>query len=118
MITKRIALIAVALLGLVVGSAAAAFVSSTSNGPNTFTTRAVTSRPTITGTRITTNSDCSAAVPAETIRQGTTYYACVQSVTDPAGIATGKFHGGATTVRAEGTKRAPCTTSSSRARVA
>lgn len=87
MITKRIALIAMALLGLVVGSAAAAFVSSTSNGPNTFTTRAVTSRPTITGTRITTNSDCSAATPAETIRQGTTYYACVQSVTDPAGIA-------------------------------
>lgn len=80
--TRRIALIAIALLGVSVGTATAAFVSSTSNGPNTFTTRAVTSRPVITGSRITTNSDCSATTPAETIRQGTTYYACVQSVTD------------------------------------
>jgi len=85
--SRRIVLIALALLGGLVGTAAAAFVASTSNGPSSFTTRAVTSRPTISGTRITTNSDCSAAVPADTIRQGTTYYACVQSVTDVAGIA-------------------------------
>ncbi|MBO9532851.1 MAG: LamG domain-containing protein [Solirubrobacteraceae bacterium] len=84
---SRIVLVALALLGCVAGSAVAAFVSSTSNGPSSFTTRAVASRPVITGTRITTNSDCSAATPAETIRQGTTYYACVQSVTDTAGIA-------------------------------
>lgn len=85
--SRRLILVALALLGGIVGTAAAAFVSSTSNGPSSFTTRAVTSRPTIAGTRITPNSDCSAASPAETIRQGTTYYACVQSVTDPAGIA-------------------------------
>jgi hypothetical protein len=85
--SRRLLLVALALLGGIVGTAAAAFVSSTSNGPSSFTTRAVTSRPTIAGTRITPNSDCSAASPAETIRQGTTYYACVQSVTDPAGIA-------------------------------
>ncbi len=84
---RRLVLIVVALLGGIVGTAAAAFVSTTSNGPSSFTTRAVTSRPTISGTRITPNSDCSAASPAETIRQGTTYYACVQSVSDPAGIA-------------------------------
>lgn len=85
--SRRLLLVALALLGGIVGTAAAAFVSSTSNGPSSFTTRAVTSRPTIAGTRITTNSNCSAASPAETIRQGTTYYACVQSVSDPAGIA-------------------------------
>lgn len=85
--SRRLLLVMLALLGGVVGTATAAFVSSTSNGPSSFTTRAVTSRPTITGTRITPNSDCSAASPADTIRQGTTYYACVQSVTDVAGVA-------------------------------
>jgi Concanavalin A-like lectin/glucanases superfamily len=85
--SRRVVLVALALLGVLVGSAAAAFVSSTSNGPSSFTTRAVTSRPVITGTRITTDSNCAVAVPAETIRQGTTYYVCVQSVTDVAGIA-------------------------------
>ena len=38
--------------------------------------------------------------------------------TEPAGMATGKFHGGVTTVSAEGTNRAPWMVSSSRARVA
>lgn len=85
--SRRVFLMAIALLGVIVGSAAAAFVSSTSNGPSSFTTRAVVSRPDISGTRLTTNADCSPAAPAETIRQGTTYYACVQSVTDPSGIA-------------------------------
>lgn len=75
------------LLGAITGGAAAAFLSSTENTGNTFTTRAVTSRPVITGTRITTDANCGPATPAETIRQGTTYYACVQSVTDPAGIS-------------------------------
>ncbi len=55
--TRRIVLIALALVGVVAGTATAAFISSTSNGPNSFTTRAVTSRPVITGTRITTNSN-------------------------------------------------------------
>jgi hypothetical protein len=85
--SRRVVWIAAALLGGGAGTATAAFVSGTSNGPSSFSTRAVTSRPSITGTRITTNSDCSVADPGETIRQGTTYYACVQSVTDVAGIA-------------------------------
>ena len=38
--------------------------------------------------------------------------------TDPAEIATGKFHGGVTTVSFDGTKRAPWMVSSSRARAA
>lgn len=84
---SRIVLATSVALGGLSGVALAAFLSTTENTGNSFTTRAVTSRPTITGTRLTTDPNCAAATPAETIRQGTTYYACVQSVTDPAGIS-------------------------------
>ncbi len=38
--SRRLLLVALALLGGIVGTATAAFVSSTSNGPSSFTTRA------------------------------------------------------------------------------
>lgn len=87
--SRRLALIMVALGVLVgaAGTAIAAFVSSTSTGVNTFTTRAVASKPVISGVRITSDPSCAAASPAETVRQNGTFYACVNSVTDPAGIA-------------------------------
>lgn len=87
--SRRLTLL-LATLGLVVGaagSALAAFVSSTSTGVNTFTTRAVTSKPVISGVRITSDPTCAAASPADTVRQNGTFYACVNSVTDPAGVA-------------------------------
>ncbi|MDO9356343.1 MAG: LamG domain-containing protein [Solirubrobacteraceae bacterium] len=85
---RRITLIVLAVLGVVTGTAFAAFVSSTSTGVNTFTTRAVASKPVITNTRITTDPTCAAGAPAETVRQGETFYVCAQSITDPAGVAT------------------------------
>lgn len=81
-------LIAALLLGVLVGPAAAAFVSSTSNSGNTFSTRSIASVPVIGATRITTDPGCGPAIPAETIRQGASFYVCVESVTDTAGIAT------------------------------
>jgi hypothetical protein len=84
---RRIALIAMAVLGVVTGTALAAFVSTTSTGTNTFSTRAVASKPVITGTRVTTDENCAAAAPEETIRQGEPFYVCAQSITDPAGVA-------------------------------
>lgn len=84
---RRITLIALAFVGVFAGSALAAFVSSTSTGTNTFTTRAVASKPTISGERITTDPTCAAGVPADTIRQGATFYVCVNSITDPAGVS-------------------------------
>ena len=79
---RRATILAVVLLGLVAGGAAAAFVATTSTGVNTFSTRAVQSVPVITGPRITTNPDCSAGDPASTLRQGGVFYACVESATD------------------------------------
>lgn len=85
---RLLPLVALAGLAGAGGTAAlAAYVSSTSTGVATFTTRAIPSRPVISNTRISSASDCSVAVPADTVRQGGTYYACVGSVTDPAGIA-------------------------------
>lgn len=84
---RRLVLLALALLGCMAGTALAAYVSSTSTGVNTFTTRAVTSKPVITGVRITSDANCAVGAPVDTIRQGGTFYACVTSVTDPAGIA-------------------------------
>lgn len=83
----RLVLIVLGLLVGAAGSAFAAFVSSTSTGVNTFTTRPVTTKPVITGVRITSDPTCAAASPADTVRQGGTFYACVNSVTDPAGVA-------------------------------
>lgn len=87
MTRRRSLLIAVVLLGLLAGPALAAFVSSTTNSGNSFSTRAITSVPVIDGGRITTDANCNAVIPAETIRQGTTFYVCVQSVTDSSGIS-------------------------------
>lgn len=86
---KRRGLLAAALLlGVIVGPAMAAFVSATSNSGNTFSTRPISSVPSIGATRITTDPSCQTLVPAETIQQGTTFYVCVESVTDTAGIST------------------------------
>ncbi|MDQ8046174.1 MAG: LamG domain-containing protein, partial [Patulibacter sp.] len=84
---RRITLIALAFVGVFAGTALAAFVSSTSTGVNTFTTRAVASRPVISGTRITTDPTCAAGSPADTLRQGADFYVCVNSITDTAGVA-------------------------------
>ncbi len=75
------------LLGCLCGTAFAAYVSSTSTGVSTFTTRAVTSKPEITGVRIAQDPACAVGVPVDTVRQGGEFYACVNSVTDVAGIA-------------------------------
>ncbi len=84
---RTIALIALAVFGVVTGTALAAFVSTTSTGVNTFTTRAVASKPVITGPRITADPNCGVNAPADTVRQATDFYVCVNSITDPAGIA-------------------------------
>lgn len=86
-VQRRVFLLALALLGCMAGTALAAYVSSTSTGVNTFTTRAVTSKPEITGVRITDDPTCGLASPVDTVRQAGAFYACVESVTDPAGIA-------------------------------
>jgi hypothetical protein len=85
---KRLTLLlALALVGGVAGTAFAAFVSSTSTGVNTFSTRAVASKPVISGPRITADSSCGANTPADTVRQAAKFYVCVNSVTDAAGVA-------------------------------
>lgn len=83
----RIVLIALAVLGVVAGTAFAAFVSTTSTGENTFSTRAVSSKPVIDGTRITSDPGCGVGTPVDTVRQATDLYVCVSSITDPAGVA-------------------------------
>ncbi len=84
---SRIVLLAMAVLGCLAGTAVAAYVSSTSTGVNTFTTRAVTSKPVISGVRITSDPTCAVNTPVDTVRQSGAFYACVNSVTDVAGIA-------------------------------
>ncbi len=86
-VRSRIVLVALAILGCVCGTALAAYISSTSTGVSTFTTRAVTSKPVITGVRITSDPTCAVGTPVDTVRQGGDFYACVNSVTDVAGIA-------------------------------
>ena len=84
---RSIVILTLAVLGLVTGSAFAAFVSSTSTGVNTFTTRAVSSKPVISGPRITADPNCGAGSPADTVRQGGAFYVCVNSITDVAGVS-------------------------------
>lgn len=80
--TRRTLLLTLVVLGVVAGTAMAAFVATTSTVVNTFSTRAVPSRPQITGTRLTTDPSCGVGVPADTVRQANVFYACVGSVTD------------------------------------
>jgi len=82
----QIALAAATALGFGASYAGAAFVATTGTPDNLFITRAVASLPEFGTARISPNADCSAGTPGDTVRQGGTFYACVTSVTDQAGV--------------------------------
>ncbi len=89
-------------------------MSALLSGPSSIVTKRSTSRGTPACQRASTMTAAHLRVCGAALMMTPLPTASAAS-TDPAGIATGKFHGGVTTVRLSGTNSAPSTASRRRA---